>query len=138
MHDFLRRDLFRSLRSLFKSPAFSALVVSVLAVGIGTNAAMFSLIDRLLLHPVTWRDPGSIVVVRAHDKRGRSADASFAAFNIWKDRVPGIESAALSKMRNLMLTGVEEPENLFGLEVTRSTFDMLGGCAGLRASVQRS
>jgi predicted permease len=126
MPEFLRRDLLRSLRSLARSPAFIALVVTVLAVGIGTNAAMFSLIDRLLLHPVTWRDPGNIVVVRGHDKRGRGVDASFAAFNIWKDRVPGIESAALSKMRNLMLTGVEEPENLFALEVTRSTFDMLG------------
>ncbi|MDR3717541.1 MAG: ABC transporter permease [Bryobacteraceae bacterium] len=120
------RDLRYILRGLRKSPAFTLLVIAVLAIGIGTNAAMFSLIDRLLLHPVTWRDPGSIVVVCGHDKRGRGADISFAAFQVWKDRVPGIQSAALSKMRSLLLTGVEEPESLFAREVTRSMFDMLG------------
>ncbi|MGC9999312.1 MAG: ABC transporter permease [Bryobacteraceae bacterium] len=120
------RNLSYIVRGLRKSPAFTVLVVTVLAVGIGTNAAMFSLIDRLLLHPVIWRDPGSIVAVWGHDKRGRGADISFAAFQVWKDRVPGIESAALSKMRSLMLTGVEEPESLFTREVTRSMFDMLG------------
>jgi predicted permease len=120
------RDLRYIVRGLRKSPAFTALVVTVLAVGIGTNAAMFSLIDRLLLHPVTWRDPNSIVVIRAHDKRGRGVDTSFAAFQVWKDRVPGMGSAALSKMRNLMLTGVGEPENLIAREVTRSALGMLG------------
>ena len=120
------RDLRYILRGLRKSPAFTALVVTVLAVGIGTNAAMFSLIDSMLLNPVVWRDPASLVVVRAHDKRGRGVETSFAAFQVWKDRVPGLESATLSKMQNLMLTGVEDPENLFALEVTRSMFDMLG------------
>jgi len=46
-----------SLRSLRKSPGFSALVIGVLALGMGANAALFSIIDRVLLHPFNYRDP---------------------------------------------------------------------------------
>ena len=119
-------DFKPTLRSLARTPGFTALVVAVLAIGLGANAAMFTLIDRLLLHPLPYRDLSRMVEVRGHDNQGRQRGVSHALFQAWQDRVPAFQAVALSKWRDLMLTGVDDPENLMVLEVSPKAFDILG------------
>ena len=119
-------DFKPTVRSLAKAPGFTLLVVAVLAIGLGANAAMFTLIDRLLLHPLPYRDLSRMVEIRGHDRQGRQRGVSHASFVAWQDRVPSLDAVGLSKWRDLMLTGVDEPENLLALEVSSRAFDILG------------
>src|SRR6266567_8616734 len=115
-----------SLRSLRKSPGFSALVIGVLALGMGANAALFSIIDRVLLHPFNYRDPGRLVDISGRDSKRGATGLSPAGFNFWQGRVPAFEQAAIWHWRDFILTGVENPESMWALEVSPHTFDILG------------
>ena len=116
----------QSLRSLRKSPGFSALVIGVLALGMGANAALFSIIDRVLLHPFNYRDPSRLIDISGRDSKRGATGLSPAAFNYWQSRVPAFERAAIWHWRDFMLSGVAEPESLRALEVSPHTFDILG------------
>jgi putative ABC transport system permease protein len=115
-----------ALRSLRKSPGFSALVITVLALGMGANAALFSIIDRVLLHPFNYRDPGRLVDISGRDSKRASTGISPAGFDFWQSRVPAFEQAAIWHWRDFLLTGVEDPQSLWALEVSQHTFDILG------------
>src|SRR5436190_6133643 len=60
-------DLKSALRSLLKSPGFSAVAILTIAVGIGANTALFSIFDRLVLSPVTLPQPSSLVAIYANN-----------------------------------------------------------------------
>src|SRR5579864_2408897 len=109
-----------------KSPGFSALVIGVLALGMGANAALFSIIDRVILHPFPYRDPERLVDISGRSAKGTRSGVSPAAFHFWENRVPAFEQSAIWHWRDLMLTGVEDPESLWALEVSPRTFDILG------------
>lgn len=116
----------QSLRSLRKSPGFSLLVIGVLALGIGANAALFSIIDRVLLHPFDYHEPDRLVYISGVSGKGAPTGISPADFSFWENRVPAFEQSAIWHWRDLMLTGVEDPENVGALEVSPRTFDLLG------------
>jgi predicted permease len=119
-------DMRHSLRSLRKSPGFSALVIGVLALGMGANAALFSITDRVLLHPFNYRDPDRLVDIRGRDSKGAPTGISPAEFHFWEGRVPAFEKSAIWKWRDMVLTGVDNPESFWSLEVSPHTFDILG------------
>ncbi len=116
----------QSLRSLLKNPGFSVLVTGVLALGIGANTALFSIIDRVLLNPFPYREPDRLVYVSGRNAKGRPSGASPAEFRFWEGRVPAFQQSAIWRWRELMLTGVDDPESLMALEVSPHTFDILG------------
>ena len=84
------RDLRFALRSLAKVPSFAAIAVLVIAVGIGANTAVFSVINTVLLKPLSYPDPQSLVMLMNTGPQGSFPLANVPKFNIWhqqtKDR----------------------------------------------------
>ena len=126
MLDGMFRELLVSARNLGRRPGFTLLVVGVLGLGIGANTAIYSLIDRVLLRPFSYRDAERLVEVTGQTAQGRSSGISYAAFQQWKQGVRSFEQAAIWKWRDLLLTGVADPENLLALEVSEEALDLLG------------
>src|SRR3954453_21384842 len=87
-------DLRYALRSLGKNPGFTILAVLVMALGIGANTAVFSVVNSVLLKPLDYRDPDRIVTVRTYwTNSGRGLQVSAPDFHDWHD-----QSSAFSAM----------------------------------------
>ncbi len=114
------------LRAFRKNPNVPLLVVAVLAIGAAANIALFSIVDRALLHPVAFRDPDRIVEVQAFNRQDEPVGFRRADFAVWPTRVPAFSQTAASIWTKLTLTGVPNPEDFFALEVSRDTFPLLG------------
>ena len=129
----LIKDLQYTFRMLLKAPGFTATVVLVLALGIGTNSALFSVVNAVLLRPVPWKDPDRIVSV--WETNLKSGDnrvlVSSANYREWRDRSNVFESVAGWRFLYLNLTGRGEAERLQGLTVSPAYFPLLGVRAAL-------
>lgn len=107
------------------SPGFSLMVVIVLALGIGVNAALFSIIDRVVLHPLPIRGTDRLVRIEGVAQSGRDTNNAAAESDFFAAHVPVFEQIAFWKWQNLALTGVENPDYLPALEVSEHLFDTL-------------
>ena len=76
-----RRDVRFGIRIMLRTPVITACVIIVLALGIGANSAMFSIVDGLLLHPVSYPQPETLAFVWSHDSQGSLSDASAGGFH---------------------------------------------------------
>src|SRR6185437_12882440 len=85
MEAFLK-DILHSVRMFRRSPAFTVAAVAALALGIGANTAIFSVVNAVLLKPLTYPDPDRIVQFLLTSPQGSGPGASVTKFNIWKDR----------------------------------------------------
>jgi predicted permease len=123
----LLQDLRYSWRMLLKSPGFTAVAVVALALGIGANSAIFSVVNALLLRPLPFRDPDKLVQVWETDnKRGQNTmEASYPNFADWRDQNDVFEQIATYSDRTFDLTGAAEPERIQGAMVSPSLFPML-------------
>jgi putative ABC transport system permease protein len=123
----LIRDLRFGVRMLTKSPGFALVAVMTLALGIGANTAIFSVVNAVLLRPLDYRDPGRVVAlwenVPAKGGRWRVAPANF--FD-WKKQNQVFEEVAAFGASTLNLTGVGEPAELSGSRVSEGYFGALG------------
>ena len=122
------QDLRYGLRMLVKNPGFTAVAVIALALGIGANTAIFSVVNTVLLRPLPYKDAERLVMVfedsRAH---GYPRDTPTAAnFIDWRDQNQVFESMAAIAGASLNLTGVGDPERIAGYRVSASLFPMLG------------
>ncbi|MEK6324526.1 MAG: ABC transporter permease [Acidobacteriota bacterium] len=127
------QDLRYSVRMLLKRPGFTAMVVLVLALGIGANSAFFSVVNAVLLRPVPWKDPERIVSVwETNLKRGEnSALVSAVNFLHWRDQGKVFEHVAGWRFLYLNLTGRGESERVQGLTVSPDYFPLLSVKAAL-------
>ena len=122
------QDLGYGARLLLNSPGFTAVAVVTLALGIGANSAIFSVINALLLRQLLYRDPGKLVQVWETDvKRGDNAvSASYPNFADWRDQNHVFEQIAAYSGGGFILTGTADPERIQGAIVSPSFFPMLG------------
>jgi putative ABC transport system permease protein len=120
------RDLRLALRSLMKSPGFTAVAVITLALGIGANTAIFSVVNGVLLRPLPYQEPERIVVVR--ELYGDGVQGSMAGPNFIDLRARNRSFAALSafRFRSLTVSGDGDPEEVNGAQVTSDFFHTLG------------
>jgi putative ABC transport system permease protein len=123
--DALRQDLRYAVRRLLKSPAFTIVAVLTLALGIGANCAIFSVVYGVLLKPLPFADPERLVGIY-HVSEGHRVSMSGPNFvDVRSLSNTLIDAAAISRSR-LILTGRGEPVRLDGAEVTTTFFDVLG------------
>ena len=122
----LRQDLRYGARLLWRSPGFSGLVVLVLALGIGANSAIFSVVNAVLLRPLPYRDPGRLYRLAETTPKGEIYGVPPADLFIFQQRTRAFEAMALSRWQNITLTGPEGPENIYGGLVSSDTFSLLG------------
>ncbi|MEM7049903.1 MAG: ABC transporter permease [Acidobacteriota bacterium] len=119
------RNLKLALRSLRKSPAFTGIALLTLALGIGANAAIFSVVNAVILRPLPYDDPERIAVLW-EEKDGRPWTISPPNFLDWREQNQTFESMALVHPAYLTLTGGDEPERLLAMQVSHDFFAALG------------
>ena len=128
--DTILNDLRYAFRSLRRTPGFTVAAVLTLAIGIGANTAIFSIVDHVILRPLAYDDPDRLYVV--HESVPRLAHISPAIpvsanhFVEWKRNTSAFEEMALVESISLNLTGAGEPEQLMGARASAELFPMLG------------
>jgi len=128
--DTLTQNLRYAVRTLWNSPGFTLVVVLTLALGIGANTAIFSVVYSGLLHPLPYRDPDKLFHLgesrNQYDDRTAGAQASYPDYLDWKRTAKSIESLAAYSGDAFTLTANGEPKNTFAAQVTPSFFSTLG------------
>src|SRR4030088_1149624 len=127
----LFQDLRYALRQLRKSPGFSAIAVITLALGIGANTAIFSVVNGALLRPLAFKEPDRLVhvwhVPPAKSFPGMTTFAVSAANYLdWKSQNRVFENMAIYTYHGFTLTGSEKPEQVDASAVSSSFFETLG------------
>jgi len=125
METFLQ-DVRYSVRTLLKKPAFACIVILTLALGIGANSAIFSVVNALLLRPLPYSDPDRLVVVWSVYRTNDKAYASAANFRDWKEQSQAFEHLAAYDTGRFNLGGGGQPEALDGALVSADLFPVLG------------
>jgi putative ABC transport system permease protein len=122
------RDLHFALRSLAKTPGFTAIAIIVIAVGIGVNAAVFSVINTVLLKPLTYPDPQSLVQIKNTFAQGSNPFGSVPEFNVLRQQTGIFAQIAAYDFggAGLNLTGGDHPLQVQGIHVTGDYFAMFG------------
>ena len=125
MNSFLQ-DFRYALRRLRSTPGFTIIAVLTLALGIGANTAIFTVIDAVLLRPLPYQDPGKLVLLSEHTPRFPLLSVSYQNFVDWRDQNHSF--AAMGAVRNfgVTLTGAGEPERLTAQMLNANIFDLLG------------
>src|SRR5664279_1310007 len=102
-------DLKYAARTLRRTPGFAAMVVAILALGIGANSAVFSVVNAVLLRPLPYGDPDRLYRLDEVDPKGQPAGVSPADAQILAGRVHTLENIAVSHWQNVTLTGPQGP-----------------------------
>ncbi len=128
LEDEMFQDLRYGARMLLKQPGFTLVAVLTLAMGIGANAAIFSLIHTLLIQPLPYRDAGQVLFAMGWDVRRDQMrfQVSAADFQDWRSQCTAFEQAAGYRYWSVNLTGAGEPERIQGYFVTSNLFTLLG------------
>jgi len=126
--DNLRQDLGYSWRGLRRNPGFSFVVILTLALGIGANTAIFSVVQGVLLRPLAYRDPGRIVMVTQSAPGSGQAALGFSVPEFMDHRQRNRAFAAMSEFHSMwfILLGRPEPVRVQTGVVSDNFFDTLG------------
>ncbi|MDX2033828.1 MAG: ABC transporter permease [Blastocatellia bacterium] len=118
----LVQDIRYGIRLLLKNPGFSSIAVITLALGIGANTAIFSVVNGVLLRPLAYREPARIVTLLHEGERPISP----ANFLDLRANSRSFEQMAAAESWGGALTGTDRPEQISGLRMGEGLFDMLG------------
>jgi predicted permease len=124
----MMNDLKYALRMLVKAPAFSTIAIVTLALGIGANTAIFSLVHDLFLRGLPFKDPSRVVCVYGEAKERDLKQLPFSVPKFWhyRDGQTVFSSLAADWFNGYILTGLGEPLQVLGENVTANYFDLLG------------
>src|SRR5687768_2295947 len=125
----LLQDIRYAARTLWKSPGFTAVAVAALALGIGANTAIFSVVKAVLLNPLPYPEPERLVWVRESNPGADIPDepASAPNFNDWRTQARSFDGLAAFDDSALTLTdGDDEPERLPAVAASANFFQVLG------------
>jgi len=124
----LLKDLRYGIRSLLKHSSFTAIAVITLALGIGANTAMFSVINAVLLRPLPYHDPGRLVTIweESPERDLYQLPISYANYRDWVDQNHVFEQISAYTFTNLNLTGAGEPARLSTVRTSANLFSLVG------------
>ena len=121
----LSQDIRYGFRMLRKRPGFTAVAVIALALGIGANTVIFSLINSVLLRPLPYPEPERLVMLEENDQQGGHSNTSYATSKDWMERSQTFESISVVRDWSVTLTGQGAPEMLRGMRVSANYFGTL-------------
>jgi predicted permease len=119
-------DIQYALRMLRKAPGFTAIAVLTLALGIGANTAVFSIVYAALLQPLPFRDASRLLVLNETTPMVGVVSVSYPNFLDWRAQSHSFSEMAAAHLVGFNLSGVTEPESLSGLAVSPNFLTMLG------------
>ncbi|HEY9282790.1 MAG TPA: ABC transporter permease, partial [Pyrinomonadaceae bacterium] len=127
----LWQDLRYGVRAMWKSPVFTFVTVLTLALGVGANTAIFSVVNGTLLRPLPYGDAGRVMTIWQNDlKAGKDGDdASPANFADWRERAQSFEEMAAVEPYGHNLTGQGEPEAFRSWLASEGFFGVMGTAA---------
>ncbi|HXB68539.1 MAG TPA: ABC transporter permease [Candidatus Acidoferrales bacterium] len=122
------------MRTVRNSPGFTLIAVLTLALGIGANTALFSVVDAVLLRSFGYTDPARLIEISGVNKKGQNTGVSLPDFQAFQSRARSLEQVGVSRVQTFTLAGgagngPREPENLYGQMVSRDCFAALGSAA---------
>src|ERR1700748_1992788 len=121
-------DLRYALRQLRKTPGFTFIAVLTLALGIGANTAIFSVIYAVLLQPLPYPEGDRIVILTETDSNQPQISVAWPDYLDWKQDQKVFDALAISRRESFNLSGLEDraPEQISGALVTASFFRVIG------------
>ncbi len=121
-------DLKHAVRTFRKSPGFTATAIAALALGIGANTAIFSVVDTVLLKPLPFPNADRIVTLMNTSPQGSGPAASVPKYNVWRRQTKALEDVAAYDTGGpgLNLSGGDRPEQIKGIHVSHEFFDLFG------------
>ncbi len=126
--DTLLQDLRFAIRMLAKSPGFTLVAVLCLALGIGVNTAIFSVVNAILVRPLPFTDPDRLVAVHGTQVKNEIDEAglSWLDFQDLREQSDAFSAVAATTGRSLTLSGGKEPERVIGAVMSAGMFPMMG------------
>jgi putative ABC transport system permease protein len=126
--DEIRRDVSYAMRSLRRSPTFTAAVLLTLAVGIGATSTVYTVTERVVLRPLSYGAGGDLLMLWTGrtDRPGDRGVNSFADYADWTTNNPDLQYASIFNIWTPTLTDAGEPEPLVGSRVSADFFKVLG------------
>lgn len=122
----LLKDLQFAFRMLHKSPGFTAVAVLTLALGIGANTTIFSIVNAVLLRPLPYPSANRLVAIYNYTASDGNASFSYLDFLEWQRQNRSFASLATYRHSNFTFAGTAQAENLLGDLVSAEFFDTLG------------
>src|SRR5579863_9593195 len=116
--DTFLKDLRHSARMFWHAPGFTTAAIAALALGIGTNTAIFSVVNTVLLKPLAFTDPERIVMFQNAFRGGSGGSTSPNEYNYWRQQTQTFKDVSAYAFNVANLTGDSSPEQL---QTTRAT-----------------
>ncbi len=126
MLDTLRQDVRYAVRTLAKSPGFAAVAILTLALGIGANTAIFSVVNAVMLRPLPYPDASRVMTLSETSPQFEEMSVSYLNFIDWQNRNRSFSELAAFRRESFNLAGVSSPERLPGRQVSPGFFAILG------------
>jgi putative ABC transport system permease protein len=127
--DGVANDLRHAARVLRRSPSFTAIAIVTLALGIGANTAMFSVVNAVILRPLPYQDPDRLAMLWTNDPKRdiREEGTSYPTFLDWRNQSRTFADMAICSRGNpVTLTGGGDPQRVMGEAVSANLFPLLG------------
>jgi putative ABC transport system permease protein len=124
----ISQDIRYAVRLYLRTPGFTMVAVLALALGIGANTAIFTIVNAVLLEPLPFRDPGRLVAMWETNARRPGRPNVIGPANVirWRERATAFERIAPFYDYRVNLTGSGAPEEIVGMDVTPDFFPTLG------------
>src|ERR1700729_2545624 len=122
----LLQDLKFAARMLAKFPAFTAVAILTLALAIGANTALFSVVNGVLLNPLPYPDPEQLVTLHESKPNFNTGSISYPNFLDWQRTNRTLSSMAISRGSSFSLTNLGEAEQVQAQLITSDFFSILG------------
>ncbi|UCC30283.1 MAG: ABC transporter permease, partial [Phycisphaerales bacterium] len=121
----LIQDLRYACRMVTRAPGFTAVVILTLALGIGANTAIFSVVDTVVLRPLPYESSDELLMVFETERGDDRGSVSYPNFEDWREQNRLFEEIAVFRRKSFTLLGGDEPERISGARVSAAFFPLL-------------